>query len=675
MKQLFTFMLLCCFSLSGFSQILFSEDFNAVNLDDGAAPLPSDWVTENRDGQTAYSFPANFPFNLPAYADAAWAVTDFELGGEKAVISTAIHGPVDNVTDRWLMSPKVSGITATSYLFWEGFTDNGDALDNCEIWITSTIAGAQPSAADFLADNANRLMNFRMTPDEFNTYAARLSQFAGQDIYFAIRNISFIPARVVLDNFVIKDAVQNDLGVKNLAIEPYWVSGPTEIKVDILSLSPDPINAIELSYQVDGAGPIVKESFNVDLMEITDQTQITFDGWADLAEGGHDINVWVESVNGMTDNNSDNNAKDGFISVMNDPPLKRLLIQEYTGAWCGYCPEGSQFLEDLAKGDPTMVPVAIHSGDEMETLEGGTIAGIAASGYPSASFDFHRFPGEGDVGVGRNQWFNRALERIDAVVPVKVEVQSHTYNRDTRELEVTVKTDFIGATKEDLRLNVWLIEDEVTGPLGETGNNGWNNANYFDDDITSPFFGLGPYLEPDEFVHEHVLNASLTGTWGDDAAYPIEVSSGASFTNTYTYVLPEAAGAEQHWKAEDVHVVVFVSRFNVNPKKRSILNANRGITFLTGLGAPLEELASSQINPNPVSDRSTLTVNMVEAADLNIRIFNQLGLEVKSLQKAHFPEGESQLDLEMGDLSNGIYFVSLYHEDGGIHTMRVMVQK
>ena len=675
MKQTFTLLILFLFASNAFSQDLFSEDFESVTLQDGAAFIPDGWVTQNRDGQMALAFAGNAPFHLPQYNLRAWAVSDFSLPGVKAAISTALHGPIDNITDRWLISPKVEGIGGKSHLFWKGFTDSGEALDKCQIWVTSTIAGSEPNAEDFLVDPNQEIHSFRMMPDEFNTYAIDLSDFEGQDIYFAIRNVSFIPARVILDDFEIKDAVEDDISVKALAMEPYFVSGPTEVKVDIVNMSPEPVENITLSYQVNGAGPITTETFNVSLTEITEQTQLAFDSWVDLPEGGHDVEVWVEKVNGNDDTKVENNTKQGFISLMNDPPAKRILIQEYTGAWCGWCPAGTLVLKQIAGGDPTFVPVAVHSGDQMEFFESGLIANAATSNYPSASFDFNRFPGEAAIGVGRNQWFDRAAERLNAIVPATVEVESHTYNRDTRELEVTVKTDFIGAAKEALRLNVWIIEEEVTGPPNESGNNGWNNANFDNTNINSPFYNLGNPLPPDAFKHEHVFNATLTGAWGDDTVFPAEINPGESFSATYNFTLPEAQGAEQHWKAEDIHVVAFLSRYNLNPKKRSVLNATRGITFLTGIGNVIEEVATTKISPNPVRDMATLEVTMKEASSLDIRIFNQLGLEVLTSKRENFLAGKTNIELSLAELPAGIYFVSLYNNKGGIHTERVIVQR
>ncbi len=675
MKKTFTFFLFCCFSLTGFSQVLFSEDFNSISLAEGAAKVPSTWVVENRDGQMAIDNPVNYPFDQAAYAMDAWAITDINLSGEIAVISTSLFGPVDNITDRWLISPKVSGVKGTSHLFWRGFTDNTEALDNCEIWVVSSIAGAVPNSSDFLADNANKVETFKMKPDEFNNYAIDLSAFEGQDIYFAFRNLSFLPAKIILDDFEIKDALEDDIAVKALTMPTYILSGPTTISTEVTSMSRNPITSITLKYEVMGTGISKTETFDVDLPKIAEVTEVTFSDFAELSVGGFDVEVTVEKVNGQVDGNEEDNQKQGFVSAMDDPPLKRILIQEYTGAWCGWCPAGALVLEDIAAGDPTVIPVGIHTGDEMEIAEGIEIAGVAASGYPSASFDFNRFTGEDGIGVSRDQWFNRTLERLQAIVPVELDVD-HVYNSATRELEVTVDTRFIGTVKDDLRLNVWIIEDEVTGPLDEVGNNRWNNANYDNTNPSSPFFGMGPYLEPDEFQHAHVFNASLTGSWGDENAFPREVSAGEMIQNSYSFTLPTAAGAEQHWKADDIHVIAFVSHYELNPRKRYVLNVNRGKTFLVGTDeVAIEALSGVSINPNPVSSTAILSIELQESTDLQISVFNQLGQEVLQPIQANFPAGTSQKNLAMEGLPNGIYVVNLRDQNGGLHSQKLLLNK
>ncbi len=675
MKPLFTFVLALLFIAPSYGQSLFSEGFDDVIISAGAAKLPNTWVVENRDGQQCYDAAANYPFDQAAYQYDAWAITDINLGGQKAVISSSLHGPEDNVTDRWLISPKVEGIKATSYLFWDGFTDNLEGLDNCEIWITTSIAGSEPSSADFLASNANNVHTFKLKPDDFNTYAIDLSAYAGQDIYFAFRNLSFIPARTILDNFEIKDAFEDDIEVEKLTMPTYILSGPGKISTQIASRSRNPVTSVTLNYEVDNSGTVKSETFTVNLMSFGDQIDLEFGESLSFQEGGHEVKVWVDAVNGNADMVMEDNEKLGFVSAINEPPLKRVLIQEYTGAWCGWCPAGTVILDEIAKGDPTFVPVGLHFQDEMQIDESLEICNIAASGYPSASFDFQRFPGEGNVGVSRDQWFDRALSSLQRVVPVELDV-THSYNRDTRVLDVSVESIFPGAVRDDLRLNVWVIEENVTGPVGQTGNNGWNNANYSDNDPSSPFFNMGPFLEPNEFAHEHVFNASLTGTWGDDQAYPYEISAGSTITTNYSFTLPTASGEEQHWKAEDIHVIAFVSHFDVNPRNRYVLNAAQGETLLTNTKeVAIPELEAFEIQPNPTSDVAFVSFELNATTDLQISVFDQMGRQVRQENTAVYPAGTSTLVLNLNDLPAGLYTVRMQKDSGEFSTEKILLQR
>ncbi|MEL6635957.1 MAG: Omp28-related outer membrane protein [Bacteroidota bacterium] len=674
MKPIFTlvFSLLCL--LPSYGQSLFYEGFDDVVISAGAAKVPSDWVVENRDGQEAYDAPRNYPFDQTAYRLDAWAITDINLGDERVAISTSLHGPDDNVTDRWLMSPKVVGIQADSYLFWDGYTDNLEGLDNGEIWVTTSIAGSSPTAADFLTSNANRVHTFKLNPDDFQTYAIDLGAYAGEDIYFAFRNLSFIPARTILDNFEVKAAYSDDVEVSKLTMPTYILSGPGQIRAQITSRSRAPITSLTLSYEVDQSGTIKTETFSVGLDEFGDQVEVVFGEVLQFSEGGHEVRVWVNTVNGNTDVATVDNELLGFVSAINEPPLKRVLIQEYTGSWCGWCPAGTVILEEITAGDPTFVPVALHFGDDMQIDESLEICGIAASGYPSASFDFQRFPGEGNVGVSRTQWFQRALSSLQSVVPVELDVQ-HTYDRSTRELSVTVNTEFIGAVRDDLRLNVWVIEEEVTGPLDGVGNNGWNNANYSDDDPSSPYYGMGPFLDPSQFKHEHVFNASLTGTWGDPDAFPREIQAGQNYSADYSFTLPTAAGAEQHWKAEDVHVVAFVSHFDVNPRNRYVLNAARGETLLVGTqDLSIPELNALAVQPNPARERAFVSVELSEASRLELSLTDALGRVVYAAAPATYPAGTTTTTLDLAGLPAGLYVLRLQKESGEWNTQKLLLQ-
>ncbi|MEL7147516.1 MAG: hypothetical protein AAFO69_14170, partial [Bacteroidota bacterium] len=52
------------------------------------------------------------------------------------------------------------------------------------------------------------------------------------------------------------------------------------------------------------------------------------------------------------------------VSVTVDPfTIKKVLIEEFTGEWCGWCPEAAYNLENLTKDNPYVLTVGIHNND------------------------------------------------------------------------------------------------------------------------------------------------------------------------------------------------------------------------------------------------------------------------------------------------------------------------
>ena len=74
-------------------------------------------------------------------------------------------------------------------------------------------------------------------------------------------------------------------------------------------------------------------------------------------------------------------------------PTKRVLIEMFTGAWCGYCPDGHVYLDNIITqhGD-LIVPVLIHYSDAMAFNDGiRTLFNV--TGYPTAMIDRVLFAG------------------------------------------------------------------------------------------------------------------------------------------------------------------------------------------------------------------------------------------------------------------------------------------
>ncbi len=100
-------------------------------------------------------------------------------------------------------------------------------------------------------------------------------------------------------------------------------------------------------------------------------------------EGVFDVIATLSKVNGNENNSSSNTAK-ANVAVFSKGFDRNLLLEEATGAWCGYCPAGMVMMENIKKTYPAdrCIPIAVHQGDRLEV-----------DGYMGFIYDYiSRFP-------------------------------------------------------------------------------------------------------------------------------------------------------------------------------------------------------------------------------------------------------------------------------------------
>lgn len=209
---------------------------------------------------------------------------------------------------------------------------------------------------------------------------------------------------------------------------------------------------------------------------------------------------------------------------------KRVLIEEFTGAWCGYCPDGHVVLDSIiAQHGDRIVPVMIHQGDAMQ-FNDGIRSVFPPPGYPSAMIDRVLFDGQTREAHYRNLWVANTQQQINTTSPVHVGLVN-TYSASTRQLEVTVQAQFTEAVSGDHRFLCYVVENTLSG----TGT-GWNQSNYYNNTAGHPFYQAGnPIIG---YVHHHVLRAVLSGAVGNPGVIPESVVAGQIVRETFTYVLP-----------------------------------------------------------------------------------------------------------------------------------------
>ncbi len=232
--------------------------------------------------------------------------------------------------------------------------------------------------------------------------------------------------------------------------------------------------------------------------------------------------------------------------VSTTPENKNVILEEFTGISCGYCPDGHLIAEGIHNNNPNdFAVIAIHAGGFANPQGAGTdfrtTFGTAIdsywgiSGYPSGTVNR---PASGDV--GRSAWAGATNTLLSQLSPVNVGVQA-TVDMATNVLTVDVEVYYTGSqTVTSNQLNIAVVQNNVEGPQSSGSTN------------------PSQMLPNGNYNHQHMLRHMMTGTWGEQIT---NISTGALFSNQYTWTMPANINGV-NLDPTNLGIIAFVSEDN-----------------------------------------------------------------------------------------------------------------
>lgn len=238
-------------------------------------------------------------------------------------------------------------------------------------------------------------------------------------------------------------------------------------------------------------------------------------------------------------------ASYGQTIVSTSPQNKNVVLEEFTGIYCQFCPEGHAIAQSIQDENPGRVSlINIHAGGfanpqsghpDFRTDYGNAIANQSGlTGYPAGQVNRHVFPGRGmsngGTAMGRGAWALSASEILDMPSYVNVGIEANL-DLATRLLTIHVEAYYTGDSPESTNLlNVAVLQNNTKGP--QSGGGAGNNYN-----------------------HMHRLVDLITGQWGEE----ITTTTAGSFVDrTFTYTVPaDYRGVEA--VLEDMEVAAFIT--------------------------------------------------------------------------------------------------------------------
>lgn len=233
-----------------------------------------------------------------------------------------------------------------------------------------------------------------------------------------------------------------------------------------------------------------------------------------------------------------------FISIYHY--TQKILIEDYTGTWCGWCPRVANAIELVLQESSNVIPVGIHCGNDpfdfayKQTL----LSEFGIEGFPTAKINRNEtwsYPENTISGI------NQVLGKLETKSPLGIGINSTT---TAGNLNINVEVSF-GKDLSGLKLIVYILEDNLHA----------NQANY-----TSLYGGQSNLIN---FEHDHVLRHCITDLLGEEIP-----SSESKGSNTFNWSYSFEISSSDVSDSSNLKIVAFVidgpSNSTINVQKSSI---------------------------------------------------------------------------------------------------------
>ncbi len=217
---------------------------------------------------------------------------------------------------------------------------------------------------------------------------------------------------------------------------------------------------------------------------------------------------------------------------------RTVLIEEFTGDWCGHCPKGADTIHAILGSMPNVRALAYHGGSATEpfqTTEGNALLNkIGLGGYPTAAIDrvIWNIGGTLERCISRSIWRAASVQRSATLSPLSLNVYGK-YDPVSRKMTVYVEGNILVDMPGEYNLNVIVSADSLYAP--------------------QVFYSPTGTVILDPYYHMHAVQKMVTGSDGKSLT-TTGFTSGQVVKDSVTYTIP--AG----WIKSRLDLTVFIAR-------------------------------------------------------------------------------------------------------------------
>ena len=605
------------FSASLFTALMANSQILTENFEGGA--LPTGWSRTQSTPSVGWVFGANLSSQY-------WAVpthTKYAASNDDANDNQAA---TQNLADKdRLITPPLdlTGQTAVAVKFDAFYTGAYGSVATVEV---STNGGTSWTTIFTLDPNAAWQ----------NNLATNLSAYAGQNnvlVAFRHNDGNAWADGFAIDNVSVYVPPANDAKINSIALNRYGVVNTnSNLVLNVTNLGSSTISNLTIDWN-DGTAHSQVVNVSIAPFATLDVTHPTALNYPTAVE--KTIAVNISAVNGGVDADVSNNTGSKLFNSLSQASPKKVVIEEGTGTWCGWCPRGAVAMEQMFQAHPNdFIGIAVHNGDPMTVTEYDN--GTNLSGFPGCNVDRALL----DESVSANLFESYYQERIGLAVPAGLSMTVSGTSNKTISVSTTFRTVFANA---NYRLGVVIIEDNVTGTAS-----GYNQTNYYSGGANGAMGGFESLANPvpaADMVYNHVGRALLGGFSGQANSVPAIITDGLSASYTFNYAVPSTSNSA------NMSAVALL----IDNTTGEIVNAEK--TSLSAANVNEMETIALNVYPNPASDVLNVTFE-ANNADFVITLTDLQGRVISSKEMTNL-NGTQLVSFATANVAGGSYIVTV----------------
>lgn len=438
---------------------------------------------------------------------------------------------------------------------------------------------------------------------------------------------------------------QNEMLIGKVASQSvnYGVKNVTFMGV-VRNVGVNNVNGYTLKYSVDKDSSYLKVDRTVEV-NASDTFAITIPS---EVSGVHAVTISIDKVNGMSDYYLPNDIATATLTVNDKALMHRVVCDEFTGMWCGWCPRGLVGLELMKKNHPDQfIAISVHGNDKLEidSIQNYSYRPFIDS-CPSAPMCKVDRKFSGDPYYDIEKIFNMAVSSENHIGYD----MTATWNADSSGVNVT-STYF---SDIDIDAPLYFMAYTVT----EDSITGYAQHNYYAGGSNGAFYGWENKGDVTTDCYYNDLARAVYSNFEGDECRHEPMKALEKYQYTYTVPIPPTVVNKKQ-----IHIVGQL----IDHKSGYILNAMSVRPLSDSVPSDVVKVKSDDVNIgiSRLDNRVEIIASGSGARDLFAYIYNAMGMLVG---KQRIESGSAQLKLS----SHGMYVVDVMKSNKSIRTIKFM---